>query len=539
MWFLEWDVYSVTHGLNPLLSDFVNHPAGINLLWNPGQLTVAAVVAPATRAGGPVFAFNLSQVLGFALSAWAAYLALQAIIGNRWGAFLGGLLYGFSPYMLGHAPIHPYFTFVPIPPLVLLVFHQVATARLAPLRGGVLLGLLGAAQFLASVEFALLLALVAALGGVILLPARVTSREDLRRGLLAIAVAGAVAAAILAIPLAVQFAGPQAVRGGFHSPGLYVSDLAGFAVPNSTLALYPDAVTRFADHFGGGPFESTAYLGLPLLALLAYTAWRWRDRFLVRWSATLLVVVAVLSLGPLLQAGGRLFWLPLPWLSLQFLPILSDVLPARLMLFVYLLAALLVAWFVAHLGELRPPRRVLGAILLGLIALSLLPRAPLPTYRRDVPAFFAGTGVAAIAGRTVLVAPFSSDLGLLHRDGLHSPDPLLWQAASGMRFKMPEGFVWTRGPDGSPIEGPSPSRTQTLMASIGIEGASPMLCRADQDAVYGELRDWGVTAIVVGPMRNQEPMVAFFTLLTGSPPLPTGGVYLWERLPDEPPDPGC
>ena len=152
--------------------------------------------------------------------------------------------------------------------------------------------------------------------------------------------------------------------------------------------------------------------------LLALTVWRWRQALLVRWSAALLALTAVLSLGPLLQAGGRVLPIPLPWLALQFVPLYGDVLTSRLMAYVYLLAALLLAWYVAHLAELAPRRRVLAWGLVGLVALSLLPRAPLAPYRRDVPAFFTGSGVAAVEGRTVLVAPFSADTGLLHDDPL-------------------------------------------------------------------------------------------------------------------------
>ena len=116
MWFLTWDAFAVSHHLNPFFSDFILHPAGINLMWNPARWTQGLLLAPVTLTLGPVFAYNVSQVAALALSAWAAYLALDALLGSRRGAFCGGLLYGFSPYMLGHAPIHSDFIFMPVPP---------------------------------------------------------------------------------------------------------------------------------------------------------------------------------------------------------------------------------------------------------------------------------------------------------------------------------------------------------------------------------------------------------------------------------------
>ena len=540
IWFLRWDIFALTHHLNPLFSDYLDHPAGINLMWNPARWTQALLVAPVTLAFGPVLAYNLSQVLGLTLSAAAAYLALVVIVGSRPGAFAGGLLYGFSPYMVGHAPIHSDFIFLPIPPLVLLAFYRaVLSPRASPRRWGILLGLLGAAQFLAAEEVAATMALVAALGVLLLLLWRSVDRDRLRRGLEATAVAAAVAAAILALPVAYQFGGPAAVHGDFHGPGFYVSDLFGFVVPTSTLAVYPHFVVALSSRFAGGPTENTAYLGLPLLALLAYTAWRWRGVLLVRWSAALLTLTAVLSLGPFLQAGGRALTIPLPWLVLQFVPLYGDVLTSRLTAYVYLLAAVLLAWFIAHLDDLAPRRRLLAWALVGLVALSLLPRAPLAPYRRDVPAFFTGSGVAAVEGRTVLIAPFSADTGLLHHDPLEVSDAMLWQAASGMRFKMPEGYAWAPGSKGEPEPGPRPSLTQELLARVGVAGETPTLCQADRERVFRELRSWDVTAAVVGPMRNQGRMVAFLTDLLGAAPDAAGGVFVWSRLPPAAPPGAC
>ena len=540
MWFLTWDGYAITHQLNPFFSDFILHPAGINLMWNPARWTQGVLLAPITMGLGPVFAYNASQVAGFGLSAWAAYLALTAIVNSRLAAFCGGALYGFSPYMLGHAPVHSDFIFMPIPPLVLLVFHQLAVGpATSPWRSGIALGVLGSVQFLAAEEVAATMALLAAIGAGLLLLTRRVSSEQLVRCAGAVAVAVGLSVLLLAIPIGYQFFGQQALHGEFHGFGLYESDLLGFVVPTSTLAAYPAALTSFADRFGGGPPEQTAYLGLPLLLLLAYTGWRWRDRILVRWSATMLVVAAILSMGPLLQAGGRLFLFPLPWLIFQFLPLLGSVLTDRLMVYAYLMAAVLLAYFMARLPAFTPRRRVAGYVLLALVAVSLLPRAPLAPYPRITPAFFTGSEVARVAGRTVLVAPFSADPGLIKNAPYEVADPMLWQAASGMRFKTPEGYAWGRGAAGQPVAGPAPTHTQLLMTGISRSGSYPPLCAADRSEIFTELRHWEVSAVVVGPMGQRARMVEFFTDLLGSPPEDVGGVSLWSTIPASPPAGAC
>jgi hypothetical protein len=539
MWFLTWDAFALTHHLNPLFSDFTFHPGGINLMWNPARFTQGVLMAPVTLTLGPIFAYNLSQVVALSLSAWAAYLAVVAIVKDRRAAFCAGLLYGFSPYMLGHAPLHTDYTFVPIPPLVLLVFYRLAVEpAFSPWKAGIALGILGVVQFLAAEEMAATMALLAAIGAGFLLLSRRVSREQLLRGARAVFIAGCISAFVLAVPVGYQFFGRQVLHGLFHGFGFYETDLFGFLVPTSTLAAYPAALTKFGDRLGGGPVEQTGYLGVPLMLLLGFTARRWREQILVRWSATMLVVSAILSMGPLLQAGGYLVGLPLPWLVFQFVPLLESVLTSRLMLYAYLMAALLLAYFIVRAPSFTPRGRVAGYVLLALVAVSLLPSAPLAAHRRNVPAFFTSSDVARISGQTVLVAPFSADPGFRHAPW-ELADVMLWQAASGMRFKTPEGYGWGPGVDGAPLEGPLPTLTQTRMIGISRFGTYPALCQADRARMFADLRSWGVTAVIVGPTGQRDKLVAFFTDLLGSGPEEMGGVALWSSIPSTPPAGTC
>jgi hypothetical protein len=540
MWFIGWDLYSVSHLLNPFFTDYLDHPEGVNLLWNAARWTQNLMIAPVDLLFGPVLAYNVSQVIALAASGWAAYLALTGLVRNRWGAFAGGLLYEFSPYMLGHAPVHSDFIFMPGPPLALHIFHRLVTSPdVSAWRWGIGLGLLGVMQFVASEEVAMTMALMAVIGLALGAATLRASRQQATRCAKAVVVALAVAGVLLAIPVGYQFFGPQALHGNFHGIGIYVTDLVGFAIPTSTLAVYPAVLGDLADRFGGGPNEHTAYLGIPLLVLIGYTTWRWRNRLVVTWSATMLAVAAILSMGPLLQAGGRVFPFPLPWMIFQVLPLFGNVLTSRLMVYAYLMAAVLLAWFVAELRSHQPKWRPAAFLLLLLVALSLLPKGPLASYPRRVPSFFTGSGVARVSGETVLVAPFSFDPGALQDPPWEVANPMLWQSASGMRYKMPGGYVWSRGPDGTPQAGPLDTQTQALMTEITRFGSYPSLCPSDRRHIFDELHHWGVSAVVVGPMAQENKMVQFFSDLLGSPPEEVGGVALWTSLPSTPPDGPC
>ncbi len=64
-------------------------------------------------------------------------------------------------------------------------------------------------------------------------------------------------------------------------------------------------------------------------------------------------------------------------------------------------------------------------------------------------------------------APLLGHPGFPFADSTHKA-PLLWQAQSGMRFKMPEGYVVI--PPGQGNVDPLPSNTYT--AALGIEGGA-------------------------------------------------------------------
>jgi hypothetical protein len=83
----------------------------------------------------------------------------------RWpAAFVGGLAYGFGPYMVTQGQTHLNLAFVPLPPLIVWCLYELLfEQKRRPVRMGVLLGLLAGAQVLISPELLALLVLIVAL----------------------------------------------------------------------------------------------------------------------------------------------------------------------------------------------------------------------------------------------------------------------------------------------------------------------------------------------------------------------------------------
>ena len=100
LWFLEWPAYALAHGHNPFFSTALFHPGGINLLANTSVLAIGIPLAPVTWLFGPVATLNVASTLGPALSALAMFWLLRRWV--RWtpAALVGGLVFGFSPFVV-------------------------------------------------------------------------------------------------------------------------------------------------------------------------------------------------------------------------------------------------------------------------------------------------------------------------------------------------------------------------------------------------------------------------------------------------------
>jgi hypothetical protein len=105
-----------------------------------------------------------------------------------------------------------------------------------------------------------------------------------------------------------------------------------------------------------------------------------------------------------------------------------------------------------------------------------------------------------------------------------------WQAASGMRFRMPEGYAFVPQ---QVVKGqnPPPSTIQDVMIAVEDGQRTAAITSAERQQMNAELTDWRVESIVVGPMANQDAMVSLFQSLLGQDPVTVGGVFLWTNVP--------
>jgi hypothetical protein len=417
--------------------------------------------------------------------------------------------------------------------------------------------LLGTAQLLIGEELLALTALVAALAILLLVALDPGSvRPRLPDAVRTVGIAAATFLITSAVPLGVQFLGPQGFHGIIQGPNTFVSDVLGFVLPSHLQAVAPAWATGISDRFTGGLAEATnSYLGIGLVGVLLFVVVRFWSSRTVRLMALLGVVLTVLSLGQTIHIGGRVTHIPafvlalafpllqrfmparlmlysvvLLWLGLIRLPVLDNILPVRLMQFVYLLAGVLVAIFIDAILRSRDRRSQLaGALGLAISLILLLPAWPFPAEAPPVPEFFRTAMVDRIPeGSVALIAPFS-------RASLYGVAPVAWQAAADMRFRMPEGYIIVPGGTeayrpGGPSPSPPSSATQTVMVEVERGDDLSGFTEPVKQAMLGELASWKVQTVIVGPMPHQDRMIQVFSILLGREPVPQGGVYVWWQV---------
>ena len=524
MWFLRWIPYALQHGANPFFTTQLNWPDGVNLMWNTSIAFLSLAFAPVTLAVGPVVAYNVAIVVALALSGWLAFVAIRRYTSVP-GAVVGGAVFELSPYLVSHASLHLNLTAAWSVPLFLILLDEIVVRQArSPAKLGVALGLLAACQLLTSEEILATSAIASAvLLGILAAHAGPRLRSGVRRLLIAAATALPVFLLLAAWPLAVQFFGAQRISGAVQDQNVFSTDLLNLIVPTRYQLLAPDAATRLSNQFSGLAHEADAYLGLPLLLLLAVTVGRLWDDLRVRVASLAGGIMLALSLGPHLVIGSVSTGIPMPWIVLGQLPLLQHVVPARLVLFAWLAVGSAVA-IVVDRALAAPPIRGVSVLAALAFGLACIVPAPLAAWSAtSIPTFFVRWAQEGIpSGSTVLIAPF-------FRDGAGA-DPMLWAAVAGDEVRMPEAYAFVPLAGGIPNYGPVPNALSATMETIQDKGGRLVVRGTLRDQIAADLRAERVADVIVGPMRYQQQMLIFFEDLFGRPATYTDGVYIWRGV---------
>jgi hypothetical protein len=509
-WAIGWVPYAIAHGVNPLFSDHLNSPAGINLLWNNSVGVPLLLLWPITTAWGPFLTFNIAMTCGVAAAAFTACLAARRYVRGFIVPAFAGLLYGFSPFMMGQLLGHDDIIVSAItPPLALLLVDELLVRqRLRTLTFSLLTAGLALLQYFLWAE-TLITEVMCAL--VLIAILAVAYRHEIRRRIrytVHTAFYALVASLLaLSLPLAFQLFGPSRVQYITQPRGVFVSDLVNFVVPTPVQLVAPTAAAHVTSRFTGNVEEWGAYVGIPLLLLMTFGLVWLRRVVLLRVVAVFAVVIAVLSLGPHLHVAGIDTGMALPWWTLNDITVLDDILPARFMLYVFLALGIGSAFILQSIARRRRWTAVATA---AVVVVSLLPAAPILSEAVNAPPGLSNASVRHLVdGKVVLMLPWSN--------GAY-PSAMAWQAESGYSFRMTDGYFVGAASPGS----------DDLHANINRLLSDTNVSSADRVRVMQLLRALRIDAVVVGPGPDAASNRHLMQQLLGAPAYHDADIDVWH-----------
>jgi len=554
LWELAWEHYALLHGLNPFFSHAMFVPGGFNLGMNTATPLLGLLTTPLAPILSPVAILNLIAVLAMPLSAMSAFFVLR-----RWNVWLpaaaiGGLVYGFGPNTVGqNLDLHIYLTFIPLPPLIAATVVAIIQRRAISWRLGLLLGVLFSAQYLIMPEVAAYVVIIG-LAAVVFVAIR---RPALVRELAipvgsSVVIAGFVALVLLAYPVWMLVAGPQHVPTPPHPPDnpYDKNDLLNFFVPGPTQRVsfgMRSLGDQVVDRLITG---ESSYIGIPVVLVVSYLVYRCRRVTRVQLSLALLLLCAVLTLGPHLVVDGRSTDIPLPFLILDHIPLFNSIDPPRMAFGVDTCLAALIAFSLDKLSRdewtsLRPGARrwwgtpqlrngFLAAGALVVLAVTLLPQWPygttpaatLPTQiRRAIPA---GEPIA-------LTYPYATYFHV---------QPMVWQVNDDFDFRLLGGYgfhPWPKSADPSgyigldrPLEPVpmSPAGLQRFLANqegVTLYGPQPPLTSSLVAVTRATLSKYDVKVVIVDrSAAGSGPVATLFQRALGRPTTTAGSFVLWD-----------
>ncbi len=554
VWYFEWFAYALAHGHNPLFSQWMLYPRGVDVVADTSVPLIGIVLSPVTLIFGPVASMNLASTLAPVLAAFSMFWLLR-----RWtrspAAFVGGLAYGFSSFVVVQLTFGWLnLSFLALVPLMVGCLDELLVRqRRRPAAVGATLGLLIALQFFVSNELLLLVAMAGVVGVVLLVGYAVGRGVDdlghrVGHALRGLGVALGVAVGLLAYPVWYFVAGPahlgtavwgvDAAGNLGNSPANFWTNVTTWGPLNAKgLAAEMHAIGGYQ----GAPLPSAAFLGWGMIAVLGVgtVVWR-RDKRLWFWGALGLILAAF----SLRTVGNR--WAP--WALIDHVSLLNSVWQSRFSSVIDLCAAVMLAvvidrtWSATRswtaVRSAGPSRWLasgvtvaVAVVALAPVAAGIAPNVPITVEAVAVPQWFTLVAPHLRTGQVPLTYPTSS---------YNSQTPLVWQAVDRLSFRMVGGG----GPAATAARAGQDRAGYDVLDSASVVTRPPPAITPQALAdVHRALRDWGVSMVVV-PDQSQLPAylrgrsnafaIALFTAVLGVTPQEQDHAWVWERVRDDP-----
>lgn len=344
VWVLNWWSFSFTHHLNLFYTYKLFSPYGYNLAQTESMPLLGFLLSPFIKNNNLVELFNIVTIFSSTLSAFTAFLLCRYISRSFLGALFGGFLFGFSSYAIAQSLAHLCLIVTFLIPLIALVFVLFIQQKMKPYLFIILSSFLLSCEFYMNQETGVLVILMSGIvlicGFFIFYKEKQPVFNFTKYWLFSIVIT-----LICISPILYYF---------FLMPKEnYIKDnisnslaLGNFFIPTSITWLGSTFLEKIHQQFPADIYESGGYFGIPVLFILClYIRDAWKNP-----QSKLLIssffIITIFSLGIFLHIFNHKEPIPLPWIIFNYLPIFTEIMPARLILFSTLLISIIASlWF--------------------------------------------------------------------------------------------------------------------------------------------------------------------------------------------------
>ena len=541
-WFLWEFARAVAQGTNPFHTDLILSPLGANLSWATTDILGQIIAVPFSLLFGSIITYNITLVLQLALSAFFARLLCRHVCGDARAATIGGIVFGFSPFLLTHAWGHlSLVTAFPLP-LYALVLGKLLDKQAPTWKDGALLGMALALVALANYEYTVICGLFTVC--LLLLDFGLERAALLRRLWAPLATSALIFLLCLSKVLFSLLTDYHKVEAAPLSDATsFSADLFSFFIPSLHQSFFGRYVSRLpANYFvGPGGIEGIEFTGLVALALAAVGCWVARGKQRI-WAGRALivgVVFAVLSLGPTIHILGRATSLPSPAAPLYRLSAMRFLRePARISIMTTLSLALLASLGMAFLLNKISTRRKQSAFLCVIAAAILLEYLPVPFPSSSIvePARY---WVKPKTTQACLLPPSVRDGAVLTvpmDDGWYHNNAMWMQMMDGGRYRLIAGRVspyvpgqaWSDFVDNIPALAPLRKESEQSLASNSNQlSVNSITSPPDTDSA-AVVRQLNLRAVVVFDAPERPTDVNYVRQAFGGNEMMVGDCVVFE-----------
>ena len=398
-WFL-WDLWWFKHAIfdllrSPLTTDLIFYPSNqVTVSW---QTPISELFAqPLQMAGGVIFLFNTLTIASFFMAGYFMYLLTLLLVKRPDLAFVGGVIFTFSPYHVIHSLGHLSLASVQWMPLALLLLIQ-AWRKPTWQRGvaagiGISLVMLTTPYYAA--YFLLPLSICAALYVGFRyqhhLYAKLRDTGFGKTGLIAFLVAATIAAPFYLSYLLAPAEYKQAAMAASKAAYVYQADLLSILLPPANNPVWKSLLSNIYWKFTPGYLAATTnFFGFATL-ILTISAFFLRKRLpkQVSFWLSLAGLTWMLSLGPTLRIWR---FQALDWMPYRLFMALPGAyafrIPGRLGITTILAATIAAMFVVAWWMKRKPhwPWRLIIIVWIILILIDFSVQFPYPIVEASVP----------------------------------------------------------------------------------------------------------------------------------------------------------